>query len=419
MNTFTPTHEDEAAACIAEAHRNTTPLRIVGGGSKQGLGRPVQTHHSLSTACLSGIRLYEPKELVVVVGAGTRVQDLEETLSKHGQRLSFEPPDLGPVLGITPNKGTVGGLVACNLSGPRRIRDGAARDNILGLRLINGRGEIIKTGGRVMKNVTGLDLCKIVTGSYGTTGLVTEVALKVLPCPDHAVTLCIFGLESAEGCRMLREALATPWEVSGGVHLPPKLAKNAPSIASDRAVTLIRIEGFEEQVGYRFSRLKAHLLGVNPNIDIDALTIGHETLWRWVRDCCPFTNPCIGQSDQGLHDLIWRLSLRPTDGPAFAARLKSMPDFETSLFWYDWGGGLVFLVCSVRQGDDPAYATEIRKHLADFGGHATLLRASETIRATVPPFQPPSKIEARLERGILRAFDPEGLLNPGRMRPQD
>src|SRR5438045_4268573 len=184
MARLTPTDIDELREAVAEALAAEEPLEVVGGGSKRRLGRPLQTAHTLELSRLSGIRDYAPSELVLTAGAATPLAEIERALSEHNQMLAFEPPGWGGLLGVEDAAPTLGGILACNLSGPRRIKAGAARDHFLGFSAVSGRGEIFKAGGKVVKNVTGYDLPKLMAGSYGTLAALEEATVKVLPQPE-------------------------------------------------------------------------------------------------------------------------------------------------------------------------------------------------------------------------------------------
>ena len=213
--------EPRTAAELAAAVRESAgPLELLGAGSKRGLGRPVNSGQHLDLSHLSGIRLYEPEELVLTAGAGTRLAEIEQALAAKRQMLAFEPPDLGPLYGMPAGEGTLGGMLACNLAGPRRPKAGAARDHFLGALAVNGQGEIFKTGGQVVKNVTGYDLCKLLAGSFGTLAALAEVTVKVLPAPEHERSLLLPGLEDAAAVAIMTRALGSAAEVSGAAHLP-------------------------------------------------------------------------------------------------------------------------------------------------------------------------------------------------------
>src|SRR5437764_11697452 len=224
MTQFRPADIDELREAVAEALAAEEPLEIVGGGSKRALGRPVQAAHTLDLSRLSGIRDYAPSELVLTAGAATPLADIERALAEHNQMLAFEPPGWGGLLGVEDAAPTLGGVLACNLSGPRRVKAGAARDHFLGFRAVSGRGEIFKAGGKVVKNVTGYDLCKLMAGSFGTLAALEEVTVKVLPRPEALSTVMLWGLDALAAVRTLSRAIASPHEGSGAAYLPASTA---------------------------------------------------------------------------------------------------------------------------------------------------------------------------------------------------
>ena len=391
MSPQTPTSEPEACAAVAEAAAGRTPLALVGGGTKVEVGRPAQSEATLSSAALSGVTLYEPAEMVVSARAGTPLAEVVRTLADKNQELPFEPMDHRALLGST-GEPTIGAVAAANISGPRRILAGAARDALIGVRFVNGRGEIIKSGGRVMKNVTGLDLVKLMAGSWGTLGFLTEVTFKVLPKAERVATLVLEGLDDARAIEALSLALGSPFEVSGAAHLPATLGD-----AGGR--TLVRIEGFSTSVDYRLGELRRLLkrFGGGEVMDGEAAV----ALWREVRDVRALVEP----RDRA----VWRVSTAPTRGPDVMARVTR--EIEARWF-YDWGGGLIWM--AVEAGGDAGAAT-IRAAVAQAGGHATLVRAPAEVRAAVPVFEPLSEPLMRVTAGIKAALDPAGIFNPGRM----
>src|SRR5262245_32692582 len=241
-----PAGEAELAAIVADAAAKQTPLAVEGGGTPRGLGRPMQTAATLSTARLTGVTLYEPAEMVLSARAGTPLAEVEALLAGKGQRLAFEPPDLRAFYGSSGTP-TIGAVAAANLSGPRRIAVGAARDGLIGVRAVTGRGEIVKSGGRVMKNVTGLDLVKFLAGSYGTLAVMSEVTFKVLPATETEATMVFTGLDDAQAIAALAAGLGSPFSVTGAAH--------CPATAEGIARTLIRIEGFPDSVRHRLAGL--------------------------------------------------------------------------------------------------------------------------------------------------------------------
>jgi glycolate oxidase FAD binding subunit len=386
----TPRDEQEASAVITEAAGRRTPLSLMGSGTKAAIGRPAQTEATLSSAGLTGVTLYEPAELVIAARAGTPLSEVVRTLSLRNQELPFEPVDYRGLLGST-GEPTIGSVAAANLSGPRRIMAGAARDSLIGVRFVNGRGETVKSGGRVMKNVTGLDLVKLMAGSWGTLGFLTEVTFKVLPKAERAATLIFRGLDDVRAVEALSLALGSPYEITGAAHIP--------SVDQAGASTLLRIEGFSFSVEYRLGELR-RLLKRYGTPDIVERK-GADALWQSVRDATLIADP----RDRA----IWRVSTAPTKGPELTAAIARSLDAR---WFYDWGGGLVWIATDPR-GD--AGAAVIRKALHATGGHGTLVRAPAEVRASVDVFEPLTEALLRVSAGIKGSFDPNGILNPGRM----
>ncbi|MEN5082579.1 FAD-binding protein [Bosea sp. TWI1241] len=391
MIVHTPTTEAEACDLVRAAADARRALSITGGGTRAGLGRPVAAQATLSAAGLSGITLYEPAEMVVSARAGTPLALIEQTLAARGQMLPFEPMDHRSLLG-TRGEPTIGAVAAGNVSGPRRINAGAARDSLIGIRLVNGRGEAVKSGGRVMKNVTGLDLVKLVAGSYGTLGLLTEVTFRVLPRPERVVTLAWPGLADAAAVTLLSAALGSPYEPMAAAHLPA-------GIAGETALTLLRLENVSASIDYRGAEL-ARLLKPHGRPRLIEGPEG-DALWRGLRDAQAFA---------GTPEAVWRLSLAPSRGPGATAAIAAA--IPAARWFYDWGGGLVWLAVPA-EGDAGAQA--IRAALGPLGGHATLVRAPEAVRAAVPVFEPLAEPLMRVSAGVKASFDPQGIFEPGRI----
>src|SRR3954469_23446672 len=224
MTRFLPADLAELRDAVAAALAAEEPVEIVGGGSKRALGRPLQTPHLLDLSLLPGIRDYAPGELVVTRRAARPLAEIERALAECGQMLAFEPPDWRALLG-SDSESTLGGVLACNLAGPRRIKAGAARDHFLGFRGVSGRAEAFKAGGKVVKNVTGYDLCKLLAGSYGTLAALEEVTVKVLPRPESVATVLFSGVAPGPAVRLMGAALGSPHEVSGAAYLPETIAR--------------------------------------------------------------------------------------------------------------------------------------------------------------------------------------------------
>ena len=354
-----PATEAELAGIIADCHARRTPLRIAGGGTRaenRGAGE------TLALSRLSGVVTYSPGEMTLIARPGTPLPEIQAMLEAEGQALAFEPPDMRSVLGRNGTP-TLGGTVAANASGPRRLLAGACRDHLLGVRFVDGRGRVLKNGGRVMKNVTGLDLSKLLAGSYGTLAVLTELVLKTLPLLPARTTLAFPGIDEATALRVFTTALSTPYEVSGAAHVG--------------GTAFLRIEGLEGQLAYRRDRLLALLSEHRPEVIDDAP-------WQAISDVAHFAGG----------DPLWRILCKPTDAPGICAGLRAL-DGDCSL---DWGGGLVWY----RGPGNP-------RTLAP---HATLVRRGNATGSAFPPL---AGAVARLQEGLRRTFDPAGILNPGLM----
>lgn len=373
MSILKPRDEAEISEIIAGAR---DPIAIQGGATH---GISLQGD-VLSTAEMSGIVEYEPGALTLVAKAGTSVADIETALAREGQRLAFEPMDYRRIMD-TKGTPTIGGVVATNASGPRRIQAGACRDFLLGVRFVDGMGQVLKNGGRVMKNVTGYDLVKLLAGSYGTLGVITEVSFKVLPEPPMRAVLLLYGLDDATAIRALTRVLRSPFEISGAAHVPVGF--------DGQSVTLIRIEGFEQSILYRSQKLVELLDEFGPvrvDVDDDRTKLG----WTRVRDLTPLE---FGHGD------VWRISVKPSDAPGMVANIRARWDVEVM---YDWGGGLVWIVSPE--------AADVRSQVGR--GHATRIRGHQ---GTMPKFTPEHPRLGAISQGIRDRFDPRGILNPGLM----
>jgi glycolate oxidase FAD binding subunit len=359
--------------------------------------RPVQAARTLSAAGLSGINLYAPKELIISAWAGTPLPEIEAALTEAGQHLIAEPPDLSALLGTTGKPQTLGGIVATNLSGPRRVAWGAMRDHVMGVRAVTGRAEVIRSGGRVLKNVTGLDLCKLLTGSHGTLGVITEITLKVLPAPEATGTLVLPGLDAVAGVAALSAALGSPFGVSGAVWLPADAVGRVPGLAGITGpATLIRIEDFAPSVTYRIGRLSDQY-GVTGARTLD--TAASRAVWKDIGDA----RPLIAHDE----DAVWRVSVRPSSGPSVLAALQPIGVAG----YLDWGGGLVWLAGPADAATHAAVETAAKAA----GGTWTLLRAPDALRGAVRVVPDEAAPLARITRQVKAALDPAGILNPGRL----
>ena len=381
----------EAAVQWALAEGKT--LEVVGRGTKRGIGRAAQWDLSLDLSGLSGVTLYEPEELVLSAKAGTPLAEIEALLAADNQELAFEPMDYGVLLG-TPGGGTIGGAIAANLSGPRRIKAGAARDHFLGFTAVSGRGETFKSGGRVVKNVTGYDLCKVLAGSWGTLAAMTDVTVKVLPRAETEATLLVLGLDDATAAKAMSAAMGSSNDVSGAAHLSAAVALRLVD-AGGKAATALRLEGVAPSVAHRRAALETLLKPFGAIAYLD--DVASKALWKAVRDAAPFA------ADDRV---VWRISVAPMRGHEIAAAAG-----EGTCF-YDWAGGLIWL--ALPPSDDGG-AARVRRATAAVGGHATLIRAPAAVRASAPVFEPQGAGVAALTRRVKESFDPKGVLNAGRM----
>lgn len=403
---FRPETPEHVAEAVCTAIVEGRALEVLAGGSKRDWGRPAEAEERLDLSRLSGIVAWEPEELVLTALPGTPLPEIEAALAERRQHLAFEPADLGALLKGDGRSldaaGTLGGAVACNLSGPRRPKVGAARDHVLGFHAVSGRGEAFKAGGRVVKNVTGFDLSKLIAGSFGTLAAITELTVRALPAPEETRTLVLFGLDPAAAVQTMIAASGSAFDVSGAAHLPAPVAGRSEvgSIGgAGTAVTLLRLEGTPPSVAHRLDGIGRSLARCGPTT-----VLGREesaAVWREIRDVAYFA--CTPEAQ------VWRLSVPPTAGAEVVAAILAEQDGEA--LW-DWGGGLVWLALAPTPDSGERV---VRSAVAGGRGHATLVRAEAAVRATVPVFEPQPAPLAALSARVKAAFDPARILNPGRM----
>jgi glycolate oxidase FAD binding subunit len=398
-----PCDAGEVETVIRSALAGGKTLELVGAATKRSIGRAAQWDATLDLSGLTGVTLYEPEELVLAARAGTPLREIEALTAASHQELAFEPMDYGPLLGTASGAATIGGIIAANLCGPRRIKAGAARDHFLGVNAVSGRGETFKSGGRVVKNVTGYDLCKLLAGSWGTLAAMTDVTIKVLPKAETETTVLILDLDDVDAGKAMIAAMGSYADVSAAAHVPAALAARIAETAPTRAaVTALRLEGVAPSVAQRKSVLETlvapfgALASLNEN--------NSRAFWRSVRDVMPFaaTGP-LGQH------AIWRISTAPSQGAIVGRALAERAGAE---ILYDWAGGLLWAALPAA---DDAHASLVRSTVATSGGHATLIRAPAAVRAAVAVFSPEPKPLAALTERVRQSFDPQGVLNPGRM----
>jgi glycolate oxidase FAD binding subunit len=382
-------------------------IEIIGHGSKRLIGQPMSTNAVLDLSALNAVTSYEPNELIITVQAGAPLADVKSLIDSKNQQFAFEPVDTAALLG-TPAGGTIGGMIASGLAGPRRIQAGGARDHLLGAHAVSGFGDSFKAGGRVVKNVTGYDLCKLLAGSWGTLAVMTEVTLKVVPRPESERTLVLRGLDDVTANRAMTAALGSPFDVSGAAHMPASAVRDgslalAAAGAPPNAITLLRLEGITASASHRAASLASALA---PFAAADTLEDANSSaIWRAVRDVEPFA----AKGEFGARP-VWRIVCPPAAGSALGAGLAREIGAEVI---YDWGGGLIWAALPAAAD---AHAPRVRSAAEAAGGHAMLLRATEEVRRNVDVFHPARSGVAALSERIRMSFDPKSILNRGRMR---
>ena len=402
--TLKPETAEQVLDAVKWAAASESQLAVKGQGSKEGFGRAVEADCRLDLSGVTGIGCYEPNELFMTAGAATTLAEIEAALRQNNQQMAFEPADLGILLGGEGDAGTIGGAIACNLAGPRRIKVGAARDHFLGFNAVSGRGETFKSGGTVVKNVTGFDLSKLIAGSFGTLAVMTEVTFKVLPAPEKTRTVLVLGLSDQDAMKAMAKALGSSHEVSGAAHLPEAAAKGSKVshvAGTGRSVTAFRVEGPGPSVEHRCRAVTA-LLGGGASVE-ELHSENSALLWREICDVR------LLDGDGGNGRQVWRLSVPPMNGAGVAEQLTAVTG--ASVF-YDWGGGLIWLTMDATP--DAGHET-VRRAVEAAGGHATLVRAEADVRNRVPVFEPQTGALREITARIKEGFDPKGILNPGRM----
>lgn len=398
---LTPLVDRDLKDIILDAKDKGTSLEILGHGTKRMIGRYSEKNVPLTMRRFSEVTLYEPSELVISARAGTPIAEVERELKSYDQHLPFEHLDFSKLFETEPGYGTIGSLFATNFSGSRRLLKGSARDHLIGVKAINGRGESFSSGGRVMKNVAGYDLTKLMANSWGTLAVMTEVTIKLLPTPPSECTLFLYGLEEDIALEALRSAIATPFEISGAVHLNKNHAfscLDGVTYVQDKAVTAIRLENTPKSLAYRSEKIRELLSAFGELFYIDEPE--SKLFWQNMRQLAFLAN---------REDAIWRVSTSPHRAFQSARQIKKLVDSQIS---YDWGGGLLWI--STRGVADMG-SSDIRRIIAQAGGHATLIYPGEDATQPVSPFHPLDPAHMQLTKGLKTMFDPAGVLNPGRM----
>jgi glycolate oxidase FAD binding subunit len=391
---------------VRAAIASEQPLEVIGHGSRRLVGQPMATNALLELSALNAVTAYEPNELIITVQAGAPLADVQSLIDSKNQQFAFEPMDTSALLGVS-GAGTIGGMIGAGLAGPRRIRAGGARDHLLGAHAVSGFGDSFKTGGRVVKNVTGYDLCKLLAGSWGTLAVMTEVTLKVMPKPESERTLVLRGLDDLAANRAMTAALGSPYDVSGAAHLPNSAFRPTPGGlaglgAPGQALTLLRLEGIAASVADRANSLGKTLAPFGAvEILQDATS---AAIWNSIRDVLPFAaGDALGAWP------VWRIVCPPASGGALGQALVRDTGGDVI---YDWGGGLIWAAMPPKPD---AQAALVRQRVEAAGGHAMLVRASELVRRNVDVFHPQSAGVAALSERVRLSFDPKNILNRGRL----
>jgi glycolate oxidase FAD binding subunit len=406
VDTLKPRDAKDVEQAVRAAITSDQPLEIIGHGTKRTVGQAMATNALLDLSALNAVKSYEPNELIITVEAGAPLAEVKALIDSKSQRFAFEPVNTAPLLG-TAQAGTIGGMIGAGLAGPRRIQAGGARDHLLGAHAVSGFGDSFKAGGKVVKNVTGYDLCKLLAGSWGTLAIMTEVTLKVMPKPESERTLVLRALDDAAANQAMTAALGSPFDVSGAAHVPKSALRDGAgalgSLGSPReALTLVRLEGITASAAHRAASL-AKLLSRFGTADIveDERSVA---VWEAVRDVEPFA----AKGPLGAWP-VWRIVCPPASGGALGERLVRETGGDVL---YDWGGGLIWAAMPPKPD---AQAALVRERAAAAGGHAMLLRASDAVRGQVDVFQPATEGVRALGERIRQSFDPKGILNRGRM----
>ncbi|MGO8911854.1 MAG: FAD-binding protein [Bradyrhizobium sp.] len=406
MDTLRVRDAKDVEQAVRAAIASEQPLEIIGHGSRRSIGQPMATNALLDLSALNAVTSYEPNELIITVQAGAPLADVKSLIDSKNQHFAFEPVDTALLLG-TAGEGTIGGMIGAGLAGPRRVQAGGVRDHLLGAHAVSGFGDSFKAGGRVVKNVTGYDLCKLLAGSWGTLAVMTEVTLKVMPRPESERTLVLRGLDDATANRAMTAALGSPFDVSGAAHVPNSALRASVGGLGDvgsprEAVTLLRLEGITASATHRAAAL-AKVLSPFGAAEIleDAAS---AAIWNCIRDVEPFA----AKGALGAWQ-VWRIVCPPAFGGALGQALAHDTGGDVI---YDWGGGLVWAALPPKPD---AQAALVRPRVEAVGGHAMLLRASDEVRRKVEVFHPPKSGVAALAERVRLSFDPKSILNRGRM----
>ena len=403
--TYTPNNQEEISQFIYDSYQANKPLEIVTLNSKP-IGRSIQCSQTLDLRKNSGVIEYAPEELFIKVKAGTPLIDILEILKSKKQCLGFEPVDLGYLYNGKSNYGSIGGVTSCNLSGPRRFKSGALRDHLLGFTAVNGKGECIKSGGTVVKNVTGYDLSKLLAGSYGTLSVLTELVFKVIPEPEYAETFILYDLNPKKAMEAFSVAMKTSLEVSGACFYSKKNTEflRLNDIDSSKSVTAFRVEGPKKSVQERIVSLTKIFKEIKEKTVLELYQ--SNLFWKITANLECFSNS---------QNLVAKISLPPTETAGFISQFceDDIMDINNKYF-VDWAGGLVFLEINDK---DPSYLIleKIKKFCKEKGSHITIIKANDNLRRTGFFVSTSDENIKILAAKIKQSFDPKSILNPGKI----
>ena len=399
QNIFNPSSREEIAEIIRNCYKKNIPLEINGSKSKNKIGRNFQAEKTLDLTSYSGIIDYKPEELYIKVKAGTPINSIIEELDKHDQQLAFEPVDFGFIFNGKSNNGTIGGVISCNFAGPRRFKVGSARDHLLGFQGINGKGEIIKSGGTVVKNVTGYDLCKLISGSFGTLSVLTELSVKVLPKPQSSKTLIINNPHIKKAIEYLGTALSSSSDPSGGVFYPEQFDQSFTfnDLTHKGALTAIRIEGPSNSVDHRIKNLSTEL-GLLENEYSILESVQTKIFWNKTKNLEIFSN-----SKKNLLRIVVPIS-------ETLSVLQKMKPYEINYF-LDWGGSLIWVEL---EKISLKILREIKDIMKQHSGYFTIIKVEDDLKASADIFTI-DPIKYKISEKIKKSFDPKRIFNPGKM----
>ena len=399
QNIFNPSSREEIAEIIRNCYKKNIPLEINGSKSKNKIGRNFQAEKTLDLTSYSGIIDYKPEELYIKVKAGTLINNIIEELDKHDQQLAFEPVDFGFLFNGKSNNGTIGGVISCNFAGPRRFKVGSARDHLLGFQGINGKGEIIKSGGTVVKNVTGYDLCKLISGSFGTLSVLTELSVKVLPKPQSSKTLIINNPHIKKAIEYLGTALSSSSDPSGGVFYPEQFDQSFTfnDLTHKGALTAIRIEGPSNSVDHRIKNLSTEL-GLLENEYSILESVQTKIFWNKTKNLEIFSN-----SKKNLLRIVVPIS-------ETLSVLQKMKPYEINYF-LDWGGSLIWVEL---EKISLKILREIKDITQQHSGYFTIIKVEDDLKASADIFTI-DPIKYKISEKIKKSFDPKRIFNPGKM----